>query len=123
MGTVSFDGSLRTWDLKTMKLDQIFTDRSVKGDRDRILQCLAWYPHKTTEEMNASLTIGATEDDPDLQARGKIACIGTSGGFVKLVDLNKNKVLWRQEYNGSCVYGLDWAANGQLAVGPTTPEV
>ena len=27
MGTVSFDGSLRTWDLKSMKLEQIFTDR------------------------------------------------------------------------------------------------
>ena len=64
-----------------------------------------------------------TEDEPEVVAKGKIAVFGTSAGVVKLVDLNKNKVVWKQEFSGTCIYGLDWNSNGMLAVGPTMQEV
>jgi hypothetical protein len=49
--------------------------------------------------------------------------IGTSAGWAKLIDLNKNKVLWKQNFDGNCIYGLDWHKDGSLAIAPTIAEV
>lgn len=41
LGTVSFDGSLRMWDIQKMTLVQHFEDKMAKGI-DSIVQCLAF---------------------------------------------------------------------------------
>ena len=64
-----------------------------------------------------------TEDDPEVAAKSKLVCYGTSAGLVKLIDLNRNKVMWKQDFSGTCIYGLSWNKSGILAVGPTLPEV
>jgi hypothetical protein len=51
MGTVSFDGTLRVWDLKSMKLDQLFSDRAAKSEKDKIIQTLAWYNFTKGEDL------------------------------------------------------------------------
>ena len=44
--------------------------------------------------------------------------IGTSSGSLKLVDLKKNKVVWREALN-SLIFDLDWNSNGIVAVAST----
>lgn len=44
--------------------------------------------------------------------------IGTSSGTLKLVDLKKNKVVWKESF-GSLIFDIDWNANGILAVAST----
>lgn len=43
LGTVSFDGSLRIWESRSMRLVHHFEDRLAKGI-DAVIQCLAWPP-------------------------------------------------------------------------------
>ena len=63
------------------------------------------------------------EDESDSKKVSQLVCVGTSAGQVKLIDLHRNKVLQKLEFNGACIYALDWNENGILAVGPTTAEV
>jgi len=48
---------------------------------------------------------------------------GTSAGWAKLVDLNKNKIIWKQNFEGACIYGMDWFKDGTLAIAPTVSTV
>lgn len=41
--------------------------------------------------------------------------IGTSSGMLKLVDLKKNKVVWKEGI-GSLIFDLDWNSKGVLAI-------
>lgn len=65
------------------------------------------------------------QDEIDEKAKllGKLVVIGTSAGNVKLIDLNKNKVVWKQNFDDATVYGLDWYKDGTLAVAPTVQEI
>ena len=48
--------------------------------------------------------------------------IGTSAGVIKLIDLNKNRVLStvRSDMGENCtVFALDWNAQGSLAIAST----
>jgi hypothetical protein len=62
-------------------------------------------------------------DDAEEKKRSQLVCVGTSAGNAKLIDLQKNKVLWKQGFNGACIYGMDWNDKGILAVAPTAPTV
>jgi hypothetical protein len=42
MSSVSFDGSLRVWDLRSNSLKSMFEDRQAQGD-DKTLHAVAWY--------------------------------------------------------------------------------
>lgn len=47
-----------------------------------------------------------------------LVCFATEAGRIKLVDFEKNRVLWREEpQNAYVLYSIDWSANGILAAG------
>lgn len=80
MATTGFDGTVRKWNLRNMKLESIFQEKSVSR-ADQVVQCIAWCKVKPTAK-------GVPAD-----AYQNLAVIGTSGGKVKLIDLAKNKVM------------------------------
>lgn len=41
--------------------------------------------------------------------------LGTSAGSLKLVDLKKNKVVWKEAL-GNIIFDIDWNKNGVIAV-------
>ena len=109
LATVSFDGSLRVWDTRSMKLALHFEDRMAKGI-DAVIQCLAWPPF-----VPKGWDLSAEE----LISQGtSLVMIGTSSGTLKLVDLKKNKVVWKEAI-GSLIFDLDWNCNGVVAVATT----
>lgn len=61
MGSVSFDGTLRVWDLRSNSLKSMFEDRAAINS-DKILQCLAWYNTNkiSDEDTNRNLAIIGT---------------------------------------------------------------
>jgi hypothetical protein len=96
-----------------MKLSHLFSDRAAKGEKDKIIQTLAWYNFTKGENLPQD------EIDEKAKTHGKLVVIGTSAGYVKLIDLNKNKVLWKQNFDDATIYGLDWYKDGTLAIAPT----
>lgn len=88
-----------------MKLVLNFEDRLAKG-LDGIIQCLAW-PSKISKSLNVSTDL--INDDT------KLVVIGTSSGSIKLIDLKKNKVVWKENI-GSLIFDLDWNEKGVLAI-------
>lgn len=108
MGSVAFDGSLRVWDLRSNSLKSMFEDRTAQG-KDKILNCLSWY--------NAAKI---SNEDPNRN----LAVVGTAAGRIKLVDIEKNRIMWKEEYGDkNVVYDVDWSANGVLAVGGSYKEL
>jgi WD40 repeat protein len=105
LGTVSFDGSLRIWDLKSLKLVKGFEDRMAKG-LDGVIQCLTWPSVKNEGYLPSSEMIDNMTN---------LVVVGTSGGTLKLIDLKKNKVIWIEAL-GSLIFDLDWSEKGILAV-------
>lgn len=74
MASVGHDGSLRIWDLNTMQVINVIEDKQSKDQNDKLINSIAWQynPRKPQEEL---------------------LCFCTSAGYVKLVDIKKNKIL------------------------------
>lgn len=108
MGSVSFDGSLRIWDLRNNSLKSMFEDRQAV-EKDKVLQCLCWYNNTkfSSEDPSRNLVV-----------------IGTSSGKIKCVDIEKNRVMWKEEFGEKqVIYDCDWSPSGILAVGGSTKEL
>jgi len=69
-----------------------FEDKLATGI-DGIIQCLAW-PNSTKD----------------------VVMIGTTKGTLKLIDLKKNKIIWKEENLGGLILDLDFNSNGVLAM-------
>ena len=82
-GSVSFDGSLRMWDLRSNSLKSMFEDR-LSNEDDKILQGLAFY--------NSSKQI--QNEDPCRN----LCMVCTAAGKLKLVDVEKNRIVWKEEF-------------------------
>lgn len=83
-----------------MKLVHHFEDRLAKGI-DAVIQCLAWPPF-------APKGFDPTQESQELISNcTNLVMIGTSSGTLKLVDLKKNKVIWKEAV-GSLIFDLDW---------------
>ena len=79
MASGGFDGTLRKWDLKNMQMESMFEDRGKEG-KETVIQAIAWckmIPPK-----------GKPADSYE-----HLIIIGTSAGTLKLIDLNRNRVL------------------------------
>lgn len=109
MASCSFDGSLRVWDLRSNSLKAMFEDRNAQA-RDKTLQCIAWYnPAKVSS---------------DLDPCRNLIVIGTAAGRIKLVDIEKNRVIWKEDLGDKNVlYDVDWGQNGMLAIGGVNKEL
>ncbi len=47
--------------------------------------------------------------------------IGTQSGRVKLIDLEKNRVIWKEDVaKDESIFDLDWSSNGILAIANQT---
>lgn len=74
MATVGYDNSVRIWDMNEMNVINIIEDRTSKGEKDCQINALAW--------------------QPIIQTPGEeILVIGTAGGYVKIIDVKRNKVV------------------------------
>lgn len=50
--------------------------------------------------------------------------IGTAAGRIKLVDIEKNRVIWKEDLGDKNVlYDVDWGQNGMLAIGGVNKEL
>lgn len=53
-----------------------------------------------------------------------MAVIGTAAGKLKLVDVEKNKVVWKEDFGEkNIIYDTDWSSNGVLVVGTVLKEL
>ena len=74
MATVGYDNSVRIWDMDEMNVISIIEDKQNKGvDKDDHINSLSWayLQHNQNDE---------------------ILMLGTSAGYVKIVDVKKSKV-------------------------------
>jgi WD40 repeat protein len=46
--------------------------------------------------------------------------VGTQQGRVKLIDLEKNRVIWKEDVVTEGIFDLDWSSNGILAIANLT---
>ena len=113
MGSVGFDGTLRKWDLKKMQMELLFQDRNSTG-RDAVIQSIAWCRRPPPK--------GKPADFFD-----NLVVIGTSSGLIKLVDLQRNKILFQfalpKGDKNNTIFALDWNNDGLLAIGNTTEDI
>jgi WD40 repeat protein len=100
-----------------MKLVQIFEDRHATGI-DTIIQAMAFPSIKPKSSGSSSLGSDASDLITD---QCKLVVIGTFAGNVKLIDLKKNKVIWKERFGGdsSLIFDLDWNIDGILAIAST----
>jgi hypothetical protein len=53
-----------------------------------------------------------------------LAVIGTSAGKIKLIDVEKNRVMWKEEFGEkNIIYDVDWGKNGIMVVGGAPREL
>jgi len=57
--------------------------------------------------------LNKAKDEADYK---NLIVLGTQQGRVKLVDLEKNRVIWREDVVSDCIFDLDWNSNGILAI-------
>ncbi len=94
LGSVSFDGSLRVWNLQTNRLAKIFEDKAASAN-DRMINTLSWY--------NAAKI---KENDPCRN----LCVLGTVAGRIKLVDVDKNRVVWKEDFGEKhTIFDSDWS--------------
>jgi len=43
--------------------------------------------------------------------------VGTAAGKLKLIDIEKNRVTWKEEFAQQNFYTVDWSINGVVAAG------
>lgn len=61
-----------------------------------------------------------SKDDPCKN----LCLLGTVAGRIKLVDVDKNRVVWKEDFGDkNTVYDTDWSRDGILAVGGNAKEV
>ncbi len=79
----------------------MFEDRQAQGD-DKTLHAVAWYnaQKKVAEDPCRNLVI-----------------VGTAGGKLKLIDIEKNRVVWKEDCVQQNFYTVDWSVNGVVAAG------
>ena len=110
MASVGFDGSLRKWNLKNVQMEYLFEDRNATG-ADTIIQSVAW------------CTVTPPKGKPR-DAYSHLVVVGTSAGRVKLIDLNRNKVISQFSVPDQAnIFDLSWNSEGYLAVGCSGVEV
>lgn len=99
MVSVSFDGSVRLWDLHTMQCKSIWDEQQNKKltETEGILMSVAWIPTKEPEK--------------------NLIAIGTAAGIIKLVDLDRNRVTWKDELSkDQSAFDIDCNSSGLIAI-------
>lgn len=103
LASVAFDNSIRVWDLQSNSLKHMFEDRQAKNEQDKVIMCLSWY-------NSAKIT----DNDP----AKKLCLVGTAHGVLKLVDLDKNKIIYKETFSeNDTLYSSDWSQQGFIVVG------
>ena len=46
-----------------------------------------------------------------------LVMVATAAGKLKLIDVEKNRVIWKEEFANQHFYNVDWSVNGFLAAG------
>lgn len=96
-----------------MSLNMIFEDKQATG-LDKLIQAVAW-PQIRSKSNN--------DDTSELiTSNTKLVAIGTSKGIVKLIDLKKNKVIWKASLN-HIILDLDFNSQNMLAVATHNREL
>ncbi len=111
MASAGFDGTIRQWNLKNLTMEHIVEDRNANG-RDKVLQGVVWCKVVPQKGMSAD-------------SFANLVVVGTSAGIIKLIDLSKSKVIdtIKAGNQNTSIYGLDWNADGLLAIGSTEENV
>jgi outer membrane protein assembly factor BamB len=79
-----------------MALKSIWEDKQASKE-ERILQSVAWLPHTMTDQNQV--------------------IVGTSSGRIKLIDVDKNRVLWKDDLSkNETIFDLDINEKGILAI-------
>ena len=80
LGSVSFDGSLRIWNLQNMTMKDMITDRLAKGN-ENVLQSLVWSP-----------LLQKANDPPNSNVEDLVVTL-SSQGTINLIDVGRRKVI------------------------------
>lgn len=87
----------------------MFEDRQATEKEDNTIQCLAWYNCMKFQD-----------EDPCRN----LVVIGTQAGKLKLVDIEKNRVVWKEDLGErNVIYDTDWGKNGVLVTGSLQKEL
>lgn len=86
----------------------MFEDKTAQS-RDKILQCLAWYNNNKFEDQDNCRNL---------------VLIGTAAGKIKLIDIEKNRVLFKEDFGDkNIIYDMDWSVNSYVAIGGMAKEL
>lgn len=78
-----------------MSMKSIWEDKSAVSREEKTLQAVAWLPN----------------------VAGNQVIVGTSSGLIKLIDVDKNRVLWKDELaKNETIFDLDISDRGMLAI-------
>jgi hypothetical protein len=78
-----------------------------------MIQAVAWpYVKPKNNEDSSELIRHST----------RLIVIGTSQGMVKLIDLKKNKVIWKEKFH-HMILDLDFNKDGVLAIATASKEL
>lgn len=94
MATVGYDNSVRIWNVNEMNVISIIEDKTNKAiEKDGHINALSW-----------AYTVANPSDE--------ILMVGTSAGYVKIIDAKKNKVVSKVQLSSSQIFDSDWGIYG-----------